>query len=158
VSGPEPRPALSRVPLDQQRPIYKDLSGANLTHLERSPSQFVVVFTEDKNGFYINGKKYAPTGQPMITVSIGGYRHWRVVNKTREVHPFHIHQVHFLLYRQGGKKAARAEWLDTANVPAGGSLDMLMDFNDPVIRGMSVFHCHLLKHEDKGMMAKVLFK
>jgi len=33
-----------------------------------------------------------------------------------------------------------------------------MDFTDPIIRGISVFHCHLLKHEDKGMMAKILFQ
>jgi FtsP/CotA-like multicopper oxidase with cupredoxin domain len=30
--------------------------------------------------------------------------------------------------------------------------------SDPIIRGMSLFHCHLLKHEDKGMMAKILFR
>ena len=44
------------------------------------------------------------------------------------------------------------------NVPAGGSVDVIMDFTDPVIRGMSVFHCHLLNREDKGMMAKILFE
>jgi suppressor of ftsI len=48
--------------------------------------------------------------------------------------------------------------LDTVNVPAGGSVDLIMDFTYPVIRGISLFHCHLLKHEDKGMMAKILFK
>jgi len=37
-------------------------------------------------------------------------------------------------------------------------LDLIMDFTDPIIRGVSVFHCHLLKHEDKGMMAKILFE
>jgi FtsP/CotA-like multicopper oxidase with cupredoxin domain len=37
-------------------------------------------------------------------------------------------------------------------------VDVLMDFTDPVIRGMSLFHCHLLNHEDKGMMAKILFE
>jgi len=35
---------------------------------------------------------------------------------------------------------------------------LVMDFTDPIIRGMSLFHCHLLKHEDKGMMAKILFR
>ena len=35
---------------------------------------------------------------------------------------------------------------------------MILDFTDPVIKGMSVFHCHLLNHEDKGMMAKILLK
>ena len=49
-------------------------------------------------------------------------------------------------------------WLDTVNVPVGGSVDVIMDFTDPVIRGMSLFHCHLLNHEDKGMMAKILFE
>jgi suppressor of ftsI len=49
-------------------------------------------------------------------------------------------------------------WLDTVNVPNGGSVDVIMDFTDPVIRGMSVFYCHLLNHEDKEMMAKILFE
>ena len=43
-------------------------------------------------------------------------------------------------------------------VPVGGSVDLIMDFTAPGIRGMSVFHCHLLNHEDKGMMAKILFE
>jgi len=30
-------------------------------------------------------------------------------------------------------------------------------FTDPIIRGMSVFRCHLLSHEDNGMIAKILF-
>jgi FtsP/CotA-like multicopper oxidase with cupredoxin domain len=48
--------------------------------------------------------------------------------------------------------------LDTVNVPVGGTADVILDFTDPVIKGMAVFHCHLLNHEDKGMMAKILFK
>jgi suppressor of ftsI len=158
VAGPPPATPLPRVPLDNKSAIHKKLSKAELSRLERGPAQFVAVFTEDDHGFYINGKKYGPKVDPMVTVDIGGYRRWRVVNKTREVHPFHIHQVHFLLYQQNGQKLAPAEWLDTANVPANGSIETIMDFTDPVIRGVSVFHCHLLKHEDKGMMAKVLFR
>ena len=34
----------------------------------------------------------------------------------------------------------------------------MMDFTDPIIRGVSLFYYHLLSHEDKGMMAKILFK
>jgi suppressor of ftsI len=47
-------------------------------------------------------------------------------------------------------------WLDTVNVPDGGSVDVIVDFTDPVIQGMSVFHCHLLNREGKSMMAKIL--
>jgi FtsP/CotA-like multicopper oxidase with cupredoxin domain len=49
-------------------------------------------------------------------------------------------------------------WRDTVNVPQDSTVDVVMDFTDPVIHGMSVFHCHILSHEDKGMMAKVLLK
>src|SRR5438270_185005 len=85
-------------------------------------------------------------------------QHWRVLNPTHELHPFHIHQVHFLAYATNGVRSTSADWLDTVDVPYGGSVDLVMDFTDPVIRGMSVFHCHLLSHEDKGMMAKILFE
>ncbi len=50
------------------------------------------------------------------------------------------------------------KWMDTVNVEPGQAIDLIMDFTDPIIRGISVFHCHLLKHEDKGMMAKMPFQ
>jgi suppressor of ftsI len=138
--------------------LYKPVPAKLIANTENSPSDFVVTFTEDKNGFYINGKKYGPSDAPMTSVSIGGFHHWRVVNNTHEVHPFHIHQVHFLAYAENGTRLPRPEWLDTVEVPVEGSADLMMDFTDPIIRGVSVFHCHLLSHEDKGMMAKILFK
>jgi FtsP/CotA-like multicopper oxidase with cupredoxin domain len=139
-------------------PLYKPVSAKLIASTENSPSDFVVTFTEDKNGFYINGKKYSPSDAPMTSVFIGGFHHWRVVNNTHEVHPFHIHQVHFLAYAENGTRLPHPEWLDTVEVPVEGSADLMMDFTDPIIRGVSVFHCHLLSHEDKGMMAKILFK
>jgi FtsP/CotA-like multicopper oxidase with cupredoxin domain len=66
--------------------------------------------------------------------------------------------VHFLVYAINGVASEMPEWLDTVNVPYGGTVDLIMDFTDPVIRGVSVFHCHLLSHEDKGMMAKIVFE
>lgn len=96
---------------------------------------------------------------PMLRVRIGSMQHWRIVNATGEIHPFHIHQVHFLAYAENGIQSDSPEWLDTVNVPYGnGTVDLIMDFTDPIIRGMPLFHCHLLSHEDKGMMAKVLFE
>jgi suppressor of ftsI len=95
---------------------------------------------------------------PMLKVRIGSLQHWRIVNNTRELHPFHIHQVHFLPYSVNGVRQDMPAWLDTVDVPYNGTVDLVMDFTDPIIRGMSVFHCHLLNHEDKGMMAKILFE
>jgi FtsP/CotA-like multicopper oxidase with cupredoxin domain len=140
--------------VDARLPLYKTLS---VEPLKKTSPDFTVTFTEDKNGFYINGRKYAPDANPMASVRIGTYQHWRIVNETAELHPFHIHQVHFLAYAENGVPLAHPAWLDTVNVPYRSSVDIILDFSDPVIKGMSVFHCHLLNHEDKGMMAKILF-
>jgi len=139
----------------EARPLYKPI---NLEPLKKRAPRFTAIFTEDKNGFYINRKKFAMDAAPMTSVRVGGYQHWRIVNRTAEVHSFHIHQVHFLSYAENGVPLAHPEWLDTVNVPVGGTVDVILDFTDPVIKGMAVFHCHLLNHEDKGMMAKILFR
>jgi FtsP/CotA-like multicopper oxidase with cupredoxin domain len=125
---------------------------------EKTSPDFVVKFTEDKQGFYINSQKYEPNAEPMVRVHIGSYQHWRIINDTREIHPMHIHQVHFLAFATNHTPMRNPLWLDTVNVPVDGSVDVIMDFTNPVIKGMSVFHCHLLNHEDKGMMAKILFE
>jgi FtsP/CotA-like multicopper oxidase with cupredoxin domain len=158
VDLPQPDARMAPVPRDVRAPVYKPVSPAQIASIENSPPDFVVTFTEDKNGFYINHKKFGMSDHPMITVATGSYRHWRVVNDTNEVHPFHIHQVHFLAYSQNNDRIIHPEWLDTVNVPVKGNVDLMMDFTDPIIKGESVFHCHLLSHEDKGMMAKILFK
>jgi suppressor of ftsI len=137
------RPSSSRASSHPRR-IPDDALAA-----QRGQPQAAVIFTEDANGFYINAHKYDPTDSAMFTVRVGSFAHWRIVNRTREVHPFHIHQVHFL--------TPDSLWLDTVIVPPGDSIDVVLDARNPVIRGLSVFHCHMIRHEDKGMMAKVLF-
>ena len=153
------RPASNSPPkqvhaVDDRRPVYKRL---DIERLKKTAPDFTVTFTEDKNGFYINGRKFAPDASPMTSARVGTYQHWRIVNQTAELHPFHIHQVHFLAYAENGVPLSHPAWLDTVNVPYRGTVDVILDFTDPVIKGMSVFHCHLLNHEDKGMMAKILF-
>ena len=170
-SDGDPNPAMVLADLDTSSPhrgrltpatraaaVHQVLPATTLTSLEAADPQFTVIFTEDKAGFYINDKKYAPTSAPMLTVKTGHYEHWQVLNASNEMHPFHIHQVHFLVYAVNGEKPATEEWMDTVNVKPGETADLVMDFTDPIIRGMSLFHCHLLKHEDKGMMAKILFQ
>ena len=130
----------------------------NLAQAEHSAPQATITFTEDEAGFYINNHRFDPTDGPMFRVRVGSIAHWRVVNQTDEIHPFHIHQVHFLTYAVNGVPVQDPVWRDTMDVPAkGGTIDVILDARQAVIRGMSVFHCHMIRHEDKGMMAKVLF-
>jgi FtsP/CotA-like multicopper oxidase with cupredoxin domain len=153
---PSSTPASKQVQaIDDRPPLCKPI---DVDPMKKTAPDFTVTFTEDKNGFYINGRKFAPDASPMTNARTGTYQHWRIVNDTAELHPFHIHQVHFLAYAENGVPLTHPAWLDTVNVPNRSSVDVILDLTDPVIKGMSVFHCHLLNHEDKGMMAKILFK
>jgi FtsP/CotA-like multicopper oxidase with cupredoxin domain len=119
-----------------------------------------VAFTEDANGFYLNGQSYAPTGAPMFTARSGTVEEWTLTNDSTEVHDFHIHQVHFVVEDVDGVHQP-AGWHDSFTLPivhADGTpsvTHVLIDFRDPLVRGTFLFHCHLLEHEDGGMMAKI---
>jgi FtsP/CotA-like multicopper oxidase with cupredoxin domain len=139
-------------------PTPRAIAIPGLESLERQPPAFTATFTEGEHLFYINNQLFSLDAAPMVRVKVGQFQHWKIVNSTREIHPLHIHQAHFLAYLENDRPIADPQWLDTVNVPVGGSVDVIMDFTNPVIRGMSVFHCHLLNHEDKGMMAKILFE
>lgn len=126
-----------------------------------------LVFTEDNDTsqFFINGKQFDPNAPPSITTHAGTMEEWTVVNATSELHAFHIHQIHFSVEAVNGVAQSPGRWIDTVNVPyqktgpngspQPGSVKLLMDFRDPIVRGTFVYHCHLLEHEDDGMMAKI---
>jgi suppressor of ftsI len=125
----------------------------------RAPTE-VITFTENDLGFYVNGRPFDPLDGPVINIKVGDLEHWEVVNNTHEVHPFHIHQIHFLPFTStsGGKRETPPSWLDTFDVQPESTIELVMDFTNPVIKGLAVLHCHILSHEDKGMMAKILFQ
>jgi suppressor of ftsI len=121
-------------------------------------------FDEDKRGFYINHRAYSPAAAPLVTARAGTIERWTLVNGTDEVHTFHIHQVHFIVEASDGKPNPDRHWLDVVDLPpkhdgAGGGrpsrITVLVDFRDPLVRGTFLFHCHIVDHEDGGMMAKI---
>ncbi len=98
---------------------------------------------------------------PAIVTQIGAVEDWTIENHAGEAHDFHIHQVHFLLMAINGVPVQNPELYDTfpvPNWPGSGpypSITVRMDFRDPQIAGTFVFHCHILDHEDGGMMQKI---
>jgi suppressor of ftsI len=135
------------------------------TQLPPPATKRVVIFSENsKPEFFINGKAYSTKAKPMFVVHVGTVEEWHVVNVTQEVHDFHIHQLHFLVQKINGVAVHHPFWADSFLIPhrsasgnkgVPGSLDLLMDFRDPLIRGEFLFHCHILDHEDEGMMTKI---
>jgi suppressor of ftsI len=151
----------SSQPLSVASPLPRD---AYTTALPPIAAHRLVVLSENAKHFLINGKVFKMDAPPMFVVHVRTIEEWRVENVTGEVHDFHIHQLHFFVESINGLKVAHPHWADSVIVPHAttvgkkkvpGVLMLIMDFRNPVIRGEFVFHCHILDHEDKGMMAKI---
>jgi FtsP/CotA-like multicopper oxidase with cupredoxin domain len=67
-------------------------------------------------------------------------------------HPIHLHGQRFLVLAQNEAPTANLVWKDTALVPAGGTLDLLVEFTNP---GSWMIHCHIAEHLEAGMHAMV---
>jgi FtsP/CotA-like multicopper oxidase with cupredoxin domain len=105
---------------------------------------------------------FDPNNPPAITTTQGSVEDWTIENRTGEHHEFHMHQIHFKLLALNGVPvpASQQQYYDTYQVPfwtGSGpypSIKVRMDFRGPVV-GDFVYHCHILEHEDKGMMATI---
>lgn len=103
---------------------------------------------------------FSPTNPPAIVTTQGSVEDWTIQNRSLENHEFHFHQIHFLLLARNGVPVppSQQQFLDMVEVPYGTgaapfpSVTVRMDFRGPDI-GDFVYHCHILNHEDHGMMA-----
>jgi FtsP/CotA-like multicopper oxidase with cupredoxin domain len=118
--------------------------------------------------FYLTVDGQAPatfdpaSTEPNIVVKQGDVEDWIIENRSTELHAFHIHQLHFLLLDWSGVAVDEPFLRDTVNVPYYNgrmlqypSVRLRMDFRDPNTVGTFVYHCHLLEHEDGGMMGTI---
>ena len=73
------------------------------------------------------------------------------------VHNFHAHGTLFKILSRNGKAPAPEEsgWKDTVALPDGEVVQLLVSFNH---KGLFMYHCHILEHEDNGMMGQYIVK
>jgi len=106
---------------------------------------------------------FAPTNPPAIVTTQGSVEDWTIQNRTAENHEFHMHQIHFLQLEANGVPVPNGQYLDMIQIPYWTgtgpypSVKVRMDFRGPDI-GDFVYHCHILGHEDNGMMAIIRVK
>jgi FtsP/CotA-like multicopper oxidase with cupredoxin domain len=119
-------------------------------------AQRTIVFSEDPltGLFFINHATFDHT-RVDLKVPLGSIEEWTVRNSSAELHTFHIHQVKFQVISLNGKAVQFDGLVDTVNVPIHGELKIRLAFTDPTIVGRFLYHCHILEHEDKGMMAQI---
>ncbi len=104
--------------------------------------------------FFINHAVFDPA-RIDISVPLGSIEDWTIRNSSEELHVFHIHQVPFQVLSINGKPQPFQGLRDTIDVPIHGDVVIRMAFTDPTIVGRFMYHCHILEHEDKGMMSQI---
>lgn len=145
---------VSDAPARTQRKLYFSQRSSN----PQDPDNFVLYFIT------VEGQTPAPYkmgSAPNIVVHQGDVEDWTIENRSPEDHVFHIHQIHFQVLAIDGKPVGDPTERDTIDVPYWNSVGpypsvkLRMDFRDPNTVGTFLYHCHILKHEDMGMMGSI---
>lgn len=99
--------------------------------------------------FFINGQMFDPA-RVDVGAQLGSLEVWELVNKTDMDHPFHLHTYPFQVLSRGGKPAPYRAWKDTVNLRKNEVVRIAVPLRD--FSGVTVYHCHIVEHEDRGMM------
>lgn len=126
---------------DTLRPIAPlDATGA----VQRS-----FVLSENMMDYMINGKVY-DAKRVDVMAKLGDTEVWTVKNKADMDHPFHLHGFQFQVLDRNGAPEPVVAWEDTVNLPKNATVRLIVKLAD--FPGMRMYHCHILEHEDLGMM------
>ena len=105
----------------------------------------VMVFSQG----LINGKTM-DMNRVDATARLGTTEIWQIENVVGMDHPFHLHGFRFQVLDRDGEPEPFRSWKDSVNIPKHGVVRIAVQFDDYAGRWM--FHCHILDHEDMGMM------
>jgi FtsP/CotA-like multicopper oxidase with cupredoxin domain len=140
---------ISTIPVATRNLYFSEYLGSN------GNSQFYITVQGQKPKFF------EPNDPPAIITTQGSVEDWTIQNQAEEIHAFHIHQIHFMVMAINGVALKTPYMADTISIPGWTgkgvypSVTLRMDFRDPETVGTFVYHCHILLHEDNGMMAKI---
>jgi suppressor of ftsI len=143
-----------QIPLPTDFPPLTDLSKGPINR------QRTIVFadTANPNQFTINAKPFNANCIDTI-VNLGDIEEWTIQNTAQEAHVFHIHQLDFQVTEINGQAVPFTGYQDVVTLPAATAnpsvVKVIIPFTNPVIVGKFVYHCHIIQHEDEGMMANI---
>ncbi len=103
--------------------------------------------------FLINGEYYQ-SDRLDTQVKLNTIEDWELANTGVMDHPFHIHGNAFQVVSRNGKPESLLAWRDTVLVKRGETVRIRIPFCD--FAGKTVYHCHVLDHEDLGMMGNLI--
>ena len=102
--------------------------------------------------FTIDGKEFDPDRVDQA-VQVGTVEEWTLTNTSPMDHPVHLHVWPMQLIEQQGQQVESPTWQDVVNVPTRSDVKVRVAFD--TFAGRTVYHCHILDHEDNGMMGVI---
>jgi FtsP/CotA-like multicopper oxidase with cupredoxin domain len=140
----------------RERKLYFSEKRRDPANSKSPLTYFITVEGKQPRPFDMNATK------PNIIVRQGTVEDWVIENRAQEAHAFHIHQLHFQVLERDGQTVNEPLLRDTIDLPYWDgksprypSVKLRMDFRDPNIVGTFLYHCHILEHEDGGMMGSI---
>lgn len=154
VVAQTPNPITSIPPVLENNVPYS-IGSADMTRTIRFTADSAMVMD---GPFYFNDSSFNMERIDQV-IPINNTEIWKVVNETMVAHPFHIHDVQFYLFDRNGSQPHTGECgrKDVVLIPTGDSVQFITkfeDFTDTMVPYM--YHCHILMHEDDGMMGQFL--
>ncbi len=132
-------------------PIPSSLLHVTWLDTTRIAAQRTLVLTQGM----INGKKM-DMNRVDFTGHIGTTEIWEIENLVAMHHPFHLHGFRFQVLDRNGVPEKVPRWEDTIDIPGHESARIVVRFDD--FPGKWMFHCHIMEHEDMGMMGVLLLE
>ena len=127
-----------------------------------APRQFVMSMSRGNSGnngggmnmsFVINGKAFDANRVDEF-IDAGATEIWEIKNASPMAHPFHAHAIQYQILERNGVAATGTDlgWKDTFLVQPGKTVKIIAKFDPTINVGDYMYHCHILEHEDAGMM------
>jgi len=140
----------SALPAPPLPPIADDeITGTRTLVLSTRNPEFPPAANYQEFTFLIDGQQFNHDRVDQH-ISLNAVEEWTIVNEDESNHVFHIHTNPFQIVAVNGEPISSLLWRDTAIVPRFGSLTFRTRFLD--FTGKTVLHCHMMNHEELGMM------
>lgn len=150
-------PMAMKLPAALPKPPLEAIGDGELTGTRTLNFSAIIPQTEaaavwPEFSFLIDGKRFDPNRIDQ-RIRLGAVEEWTINNLHSDDHVFHIHVNPFQVTQVNGRPAPNLPWRDTVVVPRGGSVVFRSRFLD--YTGIFMLHCHMMNHEELGMMQTV---
>lgn len=144
--------AAAGLPALPAAPVPRDLRGAEPAARRRLVFAVGMGMGSGGMSFTIDGKEFDPDRVDQ-SVNLGTVEEWTIANTSPMDHPMHLHVWPMQIVAEAGRPIDDVRRQDVVNIPAGSEVTVRVAFDD--FGGRTVYHCHILDHEDRGMMGVV---